>query len=122
MPHPDFHIVQRQALGNSRINLPSEFQQDIGPFPVGVGLQPRQFHLPTESQALRRHGAAHFAVAGHHGVARFDARVLDHDVVAAFGFQRHVVAGLPRQDFRPRAGGDHRTIAGDFVALGGDGA
>ena len=39
-------------------------------------------------------------------------------MVAALGLQRHPVAGLGGQHFRPRPGGDHRAVTGDRPIAG----
>ena len=111
-------VSVRDRSGRSGKHLPRELPQDLRAFPVRRGGEARQLHLTGEAQTLRRHHASHLAVARHDRIARLDAGVADHHVIAALGFQRHAIPGLGRQRFRIRPRRDHRLVAVDLPRIG----
>ena len=118
MPHPHFNSFRWKILRHAGKNLAHERQQHLGPLPVRRRFQSGEFHLPSDAQSRGSHREGHFAVGGHHRIARRHARIADHDMIAALRLQRHAIAGDGGELFRVRTRRDHRFVRDDISGVG----
>ncbi len=82
-PIQTFTCVHAAGLRDSPgTPVPRKVAQHPGSSPVRCGFQPRQLHLTSQPQPLRRHHTRHLAVTRHHRVARRDPGIGDHRVIA----------------------------------------
>ena len=95
-------------------------KQDMRAAPVGRRLEPGQLDRAGEAQPQLHRGRDEFAV----GVGGRDARhrlgVADHQVIAALGFERHLVAERGGERLRPGAGADDRGVGRQLAGIGAD--
>ena len=120
MTHPHRDPVLRVRCGKAGQHLAPLLQQDLGTAPIGRRLQTGELDGAGKAQPGIHRGRDEFAVGIGGRNARHCFGVADHEVIAALGLERRLVAQCRGERFRIGAGADNRSIGSEVAGVGLD--
>ena len=118
--HPGRDALFRIALLERRKHPVHVPQEHPGALPVRRRLEAGELDRAGDADAELHRGCDELAVGVGDRQARHRLGIADHEVVAALGLERQVVAELRRERLRPDAGRDHRAVRRNDAAVGAD--